>query len=83
MQGLRLIPGGAAPVEHMPPILLCFNVNAWTSAATAPSSAMGMRRHRDRRRHHDGLLAPRRIYTAMDKANPVVMESSTYGLPVN
>ncbi|MHC9296568.1 L,D-transpeptidase [Mycobacterium sp. LTG2003] len=26
---------------------------------------------------------PRGIYTVMDKANPVVMDSSTYGLPVN
>lgn len=26
---------------------------------------------------------PRGVYTVMDKANPVVMDSSTYGLPVN
>lgn len=26
---------------------------------------------------------PRGIYTVMDKANPVIMDSSTYGLPVN
>ncbi|MDV3130131.1 Ig-like domain-containing protein [Mycobacterium sp. 21AC1] len=26
---------------------------------------------------------PRGVYTVMDKANPVIMDSSTYGLPVN
>jgi lipoprotein-anchoring transpeptidase ErfK/SrfK len=26
---------------------------------------------------------PRGIYTVMDKANPVIMDSSTYGLPIN
>ena len=50
---------------------------------TMPTS-MGMGGTEDDRRHtRCSFWTPPGVYTVMDKANPVIMDSSTYGLPIN
>ncbi len=49
---------------------------------TMPTS-MGMGGTEDVAGHHISLWTPSGIYTVLDKGNPVVMDSSTFGLPKN